>query len=183
MAMRHSKVRVAALSAAFLCMVACAGAEEGRNTMATLTVRSSAFGPGALIPVEYTGEGKNVSPPLEWSGVPASARELALICDDPDAPSEEPWVHWVAYKIPASTTSLPEGARSGFVAGRNDFGQPGYGGPMPPRGHGVHHYHFKLYALDHPLDAAPGLGKSAVLEAIRGHVVADGELIGTYERK
>ena len=182
--MRHVCLRAAALSGAILFLAAeFGGAEEGGKTMTNLTVRSTAFSSGATIPAKYTGEGQDLSPPLEWSGVPATAKEIAIICDDPDAPRREPWVHWVAYKIPASTTSLPEGARSGFVEGRNDFGQAGYGGPMPPRGHGVHHYHFKLYALDQPLDAAPGLGKSDVLKAIRGHIVAEGELIGTYERR
>jgi len=181
--MRRFNPRTAVLTALVLYAAAGgAGAEEGGN-MASLTVRSGAFVAGAAIPSKYTGEGEDVSPPLEWSGVPANAKELALICDDPDAPRAEPWVHWVAYKIAASSTGLSEGARSGFVAGHNDFGQTGYGGPMPPRGHGVHHYHFKLYALDQPLDAAPGLRKSDILKAIRGHVVGQGELIGTYERK
>jgi Raf kinase inhibitor-like YbhB/YbcL family protein len=131
-----------------------------------------------------------VSPALAWSGVPAGARELALIVDDPDASRSQPWVHWVLYKIPAGADGLDEGAGSpdgtgapaGSLQGTNDFGSYGYGGPAPPRGHGTHHYHFKVYALDVPLDVAPGTDKAALLAAMEGHVLAQGELIGTYER-
>jgi len=170
--------------AAVLGVAAVASAVAGeKDEMTRVTVHSSAFAPGTKIPAKYTGEGEDVSPPLEWTGVPAAAKELVLVCDDPDAPRAEPWVHWVAYKIPVSQTGLPEGAGSGFVAGRNDFGKNAYGGPMPPRGHGIHHYHFKLYAIDRPLEAGPGLSKGDVLERIRGRVIGAGELIGTYERK
>lgn len=150
-----------------------------------LTLTSAAFAAGAPIPQRfaYTGEGENVSPPLAWSGVPAGAQELALICDDPDAPSSEPWVHWVLYGIPASASGLAEGETGGAVAGQNGWGEAGWGGPFPPPGHGVHHYHFKLYALDAPVGLAPGATKPALLQAIEGHVLATAELVGTYERK
>lgn len=159
-----------------------------------IQVTSSAFVQGQPIPKKYTGEGADVSPPLAWTNVPAGAKELVLICDDPDAPVAEPWVHWVIYKIPATVTSLPEGVArkdkpsdpAGAVQGKNSWpaGENiGYRGPMPPPGHGVHHYHFKVYALDTTVDAAPGLDKKAVLAKIRGHVLAEGELMGTYERK
>ena len=111
------------------------------------------------------------------------AYEFALVCDDPDAPRPEPWVHWVVYKIPADRTGLPEGDTEGALEGRNDFGRAGYGGPMPPKGHGVHHYHFKVYALGIELEAAVGLTKDQLLEVIKGHVLDEGELVGTYERK
>ncbi len=156
----------------------------------TMTVECPAFGSGQTIPTQYTGEGQDVSPPLTWSGMPQAAKELALICDDPDAPTPQPWVHWVIYKIPASATGLPEnvaktaqtGGEVTASQGINSWSRIGYGGPMPPPGHGVHHYHFKLYALDTPLEVAAGLDKEALLNAMSGHIIAEGELIGTYQR-
>jgi Raf kinase inhibitor-like YbhB/YbcL family protein len=146
-------------------------------------VSSPAFEPGGAIPKKHTGEGPDVSPALTWAGLPEGTKEIALICDDPDAPTPKPWVHWVVYKIPADLTGFPEGNAQGALEGENDFGRTGYGGPMPPEGHGVHHYHFKVYALDAELEAAAGLTKDQLLEAMEGHILAEGELIGTYERK
>jgi Raf kinase inhibitor-like YbhB/YbcL family protein len=158
--------------------------------MEKLTVKSTAFENAHPIPKKYTGDGQDVSPPLSWSGVPSATRELALICDDPDAPTPQPWVHWVMYRIPPSATSLPEGvptkrelatpdrARQGV----SSFDKLGYGGPAPPKGHGVHHYHFKIYALDAPITLEPGQTKAALEKAMRGHIVAEGELVGTYQR-
>ncbi|MCY3020279.1 MAG: YbhB/YbcL family Raf kinase inhibitor-like protein [Planctomycetota bacterium] len=159
--------------------------------MPSIAISSSVFKAGAAIPRKHTGEDKDVSPPLQWAGVPKEAKELALICDDPDAPRAEPWVHWVLYGIPADATGLAEAIPAvetlkdppGARQGTSDFGRIGYGGPMPPKGHGTHHYHLKLYALDAALDLKPGLTKKKLLEAIKGHVVAEGELVGTYERK
>lgn len=148
-----------------------------------IQLSSDAFEAGGPIPEKHTGEGANVSPPLNWTGVPEGTRELALICDDPDAPRPRPWVHWVVYGIPADQTGLPEGGAPGALEGKNDFGRTGYGGPMPPRGHGVHRYRFKVYALDTELDAASGLTKDQLLEAMQGHVISEGELVGTYERR
>ena len=156
----------------------------------TMTITSEAFAAGEAIPRKYTGEGENVSPPLRWSGAPAETKEFVLICDDPDAPGRT-WVHWVIYKIPAGFDSLEQGVEAsprpsrpaGALQGTNDSGKVGYGGPMPPAGHGPHRYYFKLYALDAERNLQPGLDKSAVLEAIEGHVLARGELMGTYERK
>jgi Raf kinase inhibitor-like YbhB/YbcL family protein len=156
---------------------------------------STAFKNGQAIPKKYTGEGDDVSPPLAWAAPPPNTKELALICDDPDAPSPEPWVHWVIYGIPADVHSLPEGVKSNepqlkkpIVArqGKNSFGSGatiGYRGPLPPPGHGVHHYHFKLYALDAALNLAPGTSKKQLLDAMKGHVLTETELVGTYERK
>lgn len=157
----------------------------------TITVTSEAFAPGQPIPKQYTGEGKDISPPLRWTGVPPQARELVLICDDPDAPSADPWVHWVIYGISPAVDALSAGVDTapsppvpgGSRQGANSWEKVGYGGPMPPPGHGVHHYHFKLYALDTELELAAGLDKASVLEAMSGHILAEGELIGTYERK
>src|SRR5208337_3915886 len=122
----------------------------------TITLTSPAFAANQAIPVKHTGEGQNRSPALVWSGIPAQAKELALICDDPDAPRPPPWVHWVLYGLPLATQSLPEGVDpeptliepKGACQGRNSSSTIGYQGPMPPKGHGTHHYHFKLYALD-----------------------------------
>ena len=157
-----------------------------------LTIRSRAFENEARIPVKHTADGADVSPALSWSDVPAEAKELALICDDPDAPRPEPWVHWVIYKLPASLTGLPEGvpkrARlsepAGALQGKNSWpsGNIGYRGPAPPKGHGVHHYRFTLYALDAALEPPAELTKDELLEKMRGHVVAEGTLVGTYER-
>jgi Raf kinase inhibitor-like YbhB/YbcL family protein len=158
--------------------------------MEQLQVQSSAFGPNQPIPRKYTADGQNVSPPLSWSGVPAGTQELAMIVDDPDAPRPQPWVHWVIYSMPANATGLPEGVPPsqrvpdppGTVQGKNTWGKTGYGGPEPPKGHGVHHYHFKVYALDTRLSLSAGLEKDKLLESMKGHVLTEGELVGTYER-
>lgn len=144
---------------------------------------SPAFKAGHPIPKKYTGEGADVSPPLSWTGIPAGTKELALLSDDPDAPTPKPWVHWVLYKLSPILEKLQEGDAGGGLAGKNDFGKTGYGGPMPPKGHGVHHYHFRLFALDRALAPKSGLTKEELLAEIQGHILAEGELVGTYERK
>jgi Raf kinase inhibitor-like YbhB/YbcL family protein len=162
---------------------------EGAPTM-KITISSAAFADGQPIPKRHTGDGEDLSPALSWAGVPANAQELALIMDDPDAPMAEPWVHWVIYKLPPSTTGLPEGVPTtprlsepaGALQGKNSWPTVGYRGPKPPPGHGVHHYHFKLYALDTVLDVAGGLDKKQLLDKMKGHIVAEGELVGTYQR-
>ena len=148
----------------------------------TIEVSSPVFESGATIPKRHTGEGQDVSPPLWWGSLPQGTKEIAVICDDPDAPTQKPFVHWVAYKIPADRRGLPKRSTEGALEGTNDFGEVGYDGCMPPRGHGVHHYHFKVYALDTELDAPAGLSKDELLAAIEGHVLDEGELVGTYER-
>ncbi|MCR4413561.1 MAG: YbhB/YbcL family Raf kinase inhibitor-like protein [Thermoguttaceae bacterium] len=171
------------------------GQAKGEPDMATAKIRvsSTAFGEGEPIPRKHTGEGDDVSPPLAWSGLPDGTAELALIVDDPDAPTPEPWVHWVIYKIPATCTGLPEGVAkvlrpadpAGALQGKNSWtsGQTiGYRGPMPPPGHGVHRYRFQLYALRSKLTAEPGLTKQALLKAIEGQVIGQGQLTGTYQR-
>jgi Raf kinase inhibitor-like YbhB/YbcL family protein len=160
----------------------------------TIEITSTAFKHEQPIPKKFTGEGADVSPPLAWSGVPKNAKEIVLICDDPDAPTPEPWVHWVLYGLSPTIKALPEGiARKPrlqepvtAIQGNNSWPAKeavGYRGPMPPQGHGVHHYYFKLYALDTNLDAESGLSKKAVLAKIRDHIVAEGVLMGTYERR
>lgn len=151
-----------------------------------IDLTSTSFLPGATIPKEFTGDGADRSPPLRWTAPPSGTRSLALICDDPDAPRGT-WVHWVLFNIPADCLELPEGAaktdslESGVKQGRNDFGKIGYDGPAPPRGQ-VHRYFFKIYALDFVPSLSGGVTKAKLLEAIKGHILAEGHLMGTYER-
>lgn len=161
---------------------------QGRNTdlqqevAVSIRVESSAFAAGGAIPMKYTCDGQNVSPPLAWSGVPAEARSLALIVDDPDAPRGT-FVHWVAYAIPVTAVGLAEGQLpAGALAGRNDARRSGYSGPCPPPG-APHHYHFKVYALDQAPEVGEGATKADLLRAMEGHVVAQGELVATYKRR
>ncbi len=170
------------------CIVGCSAGEE---TKMSISVKSTAFENQGKIPAHYTGEGKDMSPPLAWSGVPTTVKSLALICDDPDAPVDEPWVHWVIWNIPATAKGLPENVdktaspknMAGAAQGKNGFPKIGYNGPMPPKGHGVHHYHFKIYALDTTLTLIEDTAKKQLLQAMKDHILAQGELIGTYERK
>jgi len=155
-----------------------------------LALTSTAFEPGGAIPAAYTCQGKNVSVPLAWSGLPAGTRSLALIVDDPDAPDpaapKMTWVHWVLYNIPPTATGLPEAVEpkalpAGTLEGRNDWGRTGYGGPCPPVGR--HRYFFKLYALD---VALPDLGqpdKARLERAMQGHVLVQQQLVGTYAKR
>lgn len=146
---------------------------------------SSAFADGAMVPVQYTCDGVNESPPLSWSGAPKETKTFALIVDDPDAPRGD-WVHWMVFNIPASTTSLKENASmsgnftQGIVQGVNDFRRNYYGGPCPPSG--THRYFFKLYALDIALALNDSANKKLLLEAMKGHILAEAHLIGKYKR-
>jgi len=149
---------------------------------------SPSFAPRGEIPVRYTCEGADVAPPLQWTGIPERAASLALIVDDPDAPDPAApkitWVHWVLYDIPPGTPGLPEGGRplpAGTREGLNDWGRQGYGGPCPPVGR--HRYFFKLYALDEALPALLRPTKAAVEQAMRGHLLAQAELVGTYQKR
>lgn len=150
-----------------------------------LKVISAAFKEGEPIPRPYTCHGVNVSPPLEWSGVPKSARTIAIIADDPDAPAGT-WVHWVLYNLPSDNIgfveNLPatENLKAGGFQGKNDFGRIGYAGPCPPSG--THRYLFKVYALDAELPLEAGATKADVEKAMQGHVVLQGQLMGTYGR-
>lgn len=151
-----------------------------------MELKSSAFAPGGYIPRQYTGEGKDISPPLFWTDAPAGVESFVLICDDPDAPIST-WVHWVIYNIPAQNNALPENIpvkeslSDGSKQGINDFRKSGYGGPMPPPGK-AHRYFFKLYALNTRLDLPPGLRKSEVLKRIEDRIIGQAELMGLYKR-
>lgn len=154
-----------------------------------LNVRAP-FDNNAVMPIEYTCDGRNVSPELKISGIPANAKSIAIICDDPDAPIGT-FVHWVLWNFPVNgpeitipgglpkTVTLTNGARQGL----NDFGRIGYDGPCPPKGHGTHHYHFKVYALDTMLNLEGNVKKKDLERAIEGHILAKGEVVGLYARK
>ncbi|MGO4571863.1 YbhB/YbcL family Raf kinase inhibitor-like protein [Microvirga sp. 2TAF3] len=151
-----------------------------------LALSSSAFHEGGAIPTRYTRDGQNVSPPMEWHGAPPTTRSYVLIVEDPDAPTGT-FRHWAVYNIAATTARLPEGAsrsKAGDVGQAvNGFRHAYYDGPQPPRGHGLHHYHFRLAALDVPRLDFPGQAKAEdVWAAARPHVIAETELVGTYER-
>ena len=144
---------------------------------------TDAFAESALIPKRFTCEGQDISPALAWSGEPVGTRSFALIMDDPDAPVHR-WNHWLLWDIPRRTHALEERFEPGSTgqSGTNDFGKAGYGGPCPPRGHGPHRYFFKLYALDRTLDLAAGATKDQVLAACQGHILAEAQLMGKYQR-
>ena len=147
-----------------------------------LAISSSAFAGGNHIPTRHTGEGDDVSPQLSISGVPDGTQELAIICHDPDAPLPHGFTHWVCYGIPVDVTEIPEGGGGSFNEGSNDMGNTGYNGPMPPEGHGVHHYYFWVYALDAQLDLPAGKSRSELLDAMADHIIEQARIVGTYER-
>lgn len=150
-----------------------------------IKITSTAFEEGGMIPAKYTCDEEDVSPPLAWDSEPEGTKTLALICDDPDAPMGT-WVHWVLFNLPSDMNELPENILpereldSGARQGMNDFGRIGYGGPCPPGG--THRYYFKLYALDSVLDLEAGAKKPQLLEAMEGHILAEGQLMGKYSR-
>lgn len=152
--------------------------------LSKMEVTSSAFDAGGEIPRRHTGEGEDVSPQLSWTGAPSEARSFAVICHDPDAPLVSPgsygFVHWVLYNLPGTATGLDEGTSEG-TNGVTDFGRSGYGGPMPPEGHGTHHYFFWVLALDSTLDLEPGLTLWQFLERAEPHVIAMNRIVGTYK--
>jgi Raf kinase inhibitor-like YbhB/YbcL family protein len=165
------------------------GPFRGGTTVSTLKLTSPAFDPFQKIPVKYTCEGADVSPPLSWSGVPDGTQSLALIVDDPDAPDPQApmrvWVHWVLYNLPASATELREDASPGDLPegtciGKNDWRLAEYVGPCPPVGR--HRYFHKLYALDTELPERDALNKAELTDAMKGHILAEADLVGTYEK-
>jgi Raf kinase inhibitor-like YbhB/YbcL family protein len=180
------------LIALMMSAAAMAATLQAHQDPARITVTSSAFKHGQPLPVDYTADGKNISPPLSWSGLPAGTRELAMIHEDPTAPTPQPFVHWVVYKIPAAAKGLPENIPAdgpmppdlaGAFQGTSGFRRVGYRGPAPPKPGRVHEYHFIVYALSEPLDVQAGLTKAQLLEAMKGRIIGQGEIVGTYERK
>lgn len=155
-----------------------------------LSLSSTAFEAGGAIPPQYTCDARNISPPLSFGGVPAAAKSLALIVEDPDAPDpaapQRVWGHWVLYNLPADTTGLPQGIKldeypAGTLHGANDWKKPGYGGPCPPIGR--HRYFFRLYALDCVLPDLHQPDKVQLAQALNGHVIEQAELVGLYQRQ
>jgi Raf kinase inhibitor-like YbhB/YbcL family protein len=160
------------------------GAEEVNMSM---SIASSAFAQNGSIPKQYTCEGKDISPPLAWSGAPAGTKSLVLIVDDPDAPDPAAprmtWVHWVVYNLPAASTGLAESVKTlpaGALDGQNDWQRTGYGGPCPPIGR--HRYFHKLYALDVVLPDLHKPTKQKLEQAMHGHILAQAQLVGTYQK-
>jgi Raf kinase inhibitor-like YbhB/YbcL family protein len=158
-----------------------------------ISVGSPALVADQTMPRDYTPDGRNLSPPLTWSNVPAATREIAVVCEDPDAGNPPPFVHWVIYKIPATAKGLPEGIPidpaaampagiAGAIQGVSGFRRAIYRGPAPPPGK-PHHYHFVVFALDADLGLKPGLTRADLLAAIAGHVIGQGEIVSIYERK
>jgi Raf kinase inhibitor-like YbhB/YbcL family protein len=153
--------------------------EEGEVPM-SIQFTSPAFSEGSVIPKRHTCDGADKSPQLDWSSIPQGTKSLALIADDPDAPVGT-WVHWVLYDLHPDLTGLSEGASGKGMEGKNDFKKLGYGGPCPPKG-SEHRYYFKLYALDAVLNLKEGATKADVEKAMRGHILAQGQLMGKYSR-
>lgn len=190
------------IAALFLSILACSCARQPQsvsnqsNTRASsqdqkhdqkktaIKVTSTAFTEGEALPRQYTCDGVNISPPLEWTPTPG-AKTLAIVCDDPDAPAG-PWTHWLVYNLPGPTMGLIENMPAqekvggGGMQGTNGFGKIGYGGPCPPSG--THRYFFKLYALDAELPLQPGAAKDQLMKAMEGHVLALGQLMGRYAK-
>ena len=184
----YKRILCMLISFIFLCLSH--GSDEVHSKMKgdkkmAITITSSAFTDGGMIPRQYTCDGEDISPPLAWTGVPESTKSIALICDDPDAPVGT-WVHWVLFKIPPSTKDLPanvppkETLDNGAKHGTNDFRKLGYGGPCPPGG--THRYYFKLYALDAETSSEAGITKAQLLKDMEGHILAEGQLMGRYKR-
>jgi Raf kinase inhibitor-like YbhB/YbcL family protein len=178
----------AATMFAWLCAAGCSNeAGTGQGNLVKIQVTSTAFAESQPIPQKYTGDGDDISPPLHWNGAPPQTKSFALVCEDPDAPMGT-FTHWVIYDVPskaaalsvniAKTGTLPDGSRQG----QNGFNNIGYNGPSPPPGQ-THRYFFKVYALDTNLDLDPGTSKGELLNAMNGHVIAEGELMGTYQQK
>jgi hypothetical protein len=177
--------RMYLLAGLALCAASLAGLAQGGAMPFQMT--TTAFSSGGTIPKNYTCDGPDLSPPLTWKDPPAGTQSFALIADDPDAPSGT-WVHWVIYNLPSTAKELPEGVQKaeklpdGATQGRNDFRKIGYGGPCPPPGK-PHRYFFKLYALDTKLSLKPGATKAEVESAIKGHTLAQTEIMGKYGRQ
>jgi Raf kinase inhibitor-like YbhB/YbcL family protein len=161
--------------------------KSAKGHVMKIQLTSAAFGDGRPIPVKYTGEALDISPPLAWTNTPVGTKSFALIADDPDAPAGD-WTHWVVYDLPPTTTRLAEDQlkvaqfKDSTKQGLNDFKKIGYGGPAPPPGK-AHRYYFKLYALDAITGLPPGATKAELLKAMDGHVLGEGQLMGTYQRQ
>ncbi len=155
------------------------GTEQNR----TLSVSSPDFPAGGALPRSASKDGDGIPPAIGWGNPPETARSFVLVCEDPDAPLPEPFAHWLVYGIPADMTMLDATTRAAVREGKNSNLQVSFAPAAPPPGHGLHHYHFQVFALDMELGLNPGVGRHELLESMRGHVVAWGEVVGTYERE
>lgn len=192
--MSRSVIRLTVFAGLTCALVAGAARELlGQSMPARINVTSPVLKEGEAIPKDYTADGRNVSPPIVWSDLPAGTKELALICEDPVAPTPQPFVHWVVYKIPPTAKGLPEGLPiddttplpaelKGTIQGLSGFRRPIWHGPAPPKPGVTHRYHFIVYALDAELEAKPGMNKTQLLEAMKGHVIGQGQMVATYTR-
>jgi Raf kinase inhibitor-like YbhB/YbcL family protein len=184
--MKHSRVYVVILFCLVFitilvgCKSKAASLSQEGDEVVGIQITSNAFNEGDRIPRIYTCDNKNISPPLEWTGVPSDTVSLALIMDDPDA-SMGAWVHWVLYNLPPSMSGLEQGKEGSGTEGKNDFNHLGYGGPCPPIGSN-HRYYIKIYALDTLLDLKSGASKDQVESAMRGHILGQGQLMGRCGR-
>ena len=187
LAARIAVAGVAALAASRACAATTAGlaiADPGLKAAQVLKVSSQKIPPGGPIPQAYSADGQGVSPPLAWSKGPFGSRSFALIVEDPDAPLPTPFVHWMVWNIPAGVTAASQGAvPAGAVQGKLMFvGTVGYMGPRPPDA-SPHHYHFQVFALDRTIDLPAGAERPALVEAMKGHVLASGELVAAYQKQ
>jgi Raf kinase inhibitor-like YbhB/YbcL family protein len=164
--------------------------KPGLEARGDLPIRSNAFENGSGIPSKYSADEAEISPPISWASVPEGVRSFVLIVEDPDAPTPNPFVHWLLYNIPSEVRDLPDDVRHeelaaaarGAMQGKNSNLKIGWAGMAPPKGDTPHHYHFQLFALDRMLPLEPGAGRTALIEAMREHVIVRGELVGTYAR-
>jgi len=176
---RAMKFSAIALLATACCLLAsCRSGVPEPKVPLNMQLRSDSFSPGQPIPDKYSAYGASVSPQLTWSNIPDRTKSFVLLVEDPDAPKATPFVHWLAYDIPASEISIAEGQQPQGTPGKNDRGSTSYYGPKPPSG--THHYHFKIFALDAQLSLPSGADKDAVMKAMAGHTLGEAELIGTY---
>ncbi len=148
----------------------------------SIEVHSVAFDANTALPISCTADGVGAPPPVAWTSVPEATKSLLVICEDPDAPLLEPFVHWIVYGIPASALDVDAQSQHDYRIGQNSRSDAGFAPASPPAGHGVHNYHFQVFALDTALELGEGKDRDEVLEAVGGHVLAWGEIVGTYER-
>ncbi len=147
-----------------------------------IELSSIAFVSGAALPISCSVDGVGAPPPLRWQGVPESTKSLVLLCEDPDAPALEPFLHWLVYGMPGATQELDAHSQHSYRLGENSKSEPAFTPAAPPPGHGVHHYHFQLFALDQAVSLPAGATRKDVVDLVKGHVLAWGELVGTYQR-
>jgi Raf kinase inhibitor-like YbhB/YbcL family protein len=156
--------------------------ELTRGLVPEISVQSVAFEAGGALPISCTVDGVGAPPAIRFAGPPSDAKSIVVICEDPDAPRDEPFVHWLVYGIPGNARSVDAQTQHDYVVGKNSKAELGYTPAAPPPGHGVHHYHFQVFALDIRLELAAGAEREALLKAMAGHVLSWGEIVGTYER-